>query len=173
LIGCLIGTVIVGILLIITNIVSIIRAGRMMPKELKGIDLSNKEKEIDIASQMDIMLTNSMSKALDWQNKFDALDCKYRDQGEELKKIKLEFESQSSLINLQEKRILALEELSISQKKEIDILMTEVNNYSLWTNALVSQLQKVDLKPIKMEEVDGIDLSILKNNKVKAKIKEH
>jgi len=150
-INWLVGTVIVGIVLIITNIISIIRAGKMMPKELKGADLLNKQTEIDITAKMDTMLGNSIAKALDWQKRFDELDDRFRIQEEEL-------ESQKN-------RIIVLECLSETQKKEINVLTAEVNNYSLWTNALVEQLQKVDLKPIRMEDVDGIDLSVIRSKR--------
>ena len=157
-----IGSLIVGILLIVTNIISIIRAGKMMPKELKGAELSNKEAEIDIVSKMDATLSNSIERALNLQSKLDDLDKKLRDQNDEICDLGKKIESQNDIIKIQGDKIIALEHLSKSQKEEIDLLTTEVNNYSLWTNALVDQLQNVDLKPIKMEDVEGIDLSIRK-----------
>jgi hypothetical protein len=64
-----------------------------------------------------------------------------------------------------------LETLSETQKCEIGVLTTEVSNYSLWTNALVGQLERVNLKPVKMEEVAGVDTSAIRNKNYSKKAK--
>ena len=56
-IGWLLGVLAVGIISIITGIYSIIRSGKLMPKELKGVDLDNRSKEVSIADQLDELAT--------------------------------------------------------------------------------------------------------------------
>jgi hypothetical protein len=152
----------ISIISIITGIITIIKSGKMLPKELDGADLSNKEKDVDIASKMDDLLTNAIAKAVDWQGKFDRLDAESRDNKIKLDTALAMVDSQGKLITIQGERILALEALSETQKCEIIELTTEVSNYALWTTALVKQLEIAELKPVRMEEVAGVDTSAIR-----------
>jgi len=157
-----IGSGAISIIAIVTGVIAIIKSGKMLPKELEGADLSNKEKDVDIASKMDDLLTNAIAKAVDWQAKFDKLDCEARENKVKLDTALAMADSQGKLITIQGERILALETLSEKQKDEIVELTTEVSNYSLWTNALVAQLERALLKPVRMEEVTGVDIAAIR-----------
>lgn len=149
-----------SVLSLITGIFAIFRSGKMLPKEIEGADLNNKKTETEILQKMQDMLKNAINDTAEWQNKFDKLDCEARNNRDELNNLKDQTVEQNE-------RILALETISKSQKQEIIELTAEVNNYYLWTNALVKQLEKAEMKPIKMEDVEGVDLSIIKKNKTK------
>jgi hypothetical protein len=161
-IGWIIGIGASSVIAIIIGIFSIIRSGKMLPKELEGADLKNKQTEVDIAAQMDTMLTSAIAKATEWQTKFDRLDSDARDNKLKLSVVQETYARQEDMIKIQGARILALEALSETQKCEIVTLTVEVTNYSLWTTALVAQLERVNLKPVRMEEVDGVDLSAIR-----------
>lgn len=149
-----------SVLSLITGIFAIFRSGKMLPKEIEGADLNNKKTETEILQKMQDMLKNAINDTAEWQNKFDKLDDEFRQTRCELENIKEKSLEQND-------RIIALEALSKSQKDEIIALTTEVNNYSLWTNALVKQLEIAELKPVKMEDVEGVDLSAIRKNKIK------
>ncbi len=167
----IIGTGIGSVVSIIIGVIAIIRSGKMLPKELEGADLNNKEKDVDIASKMDDLLTNAIAKALDWQAKFDKLDNEARDNTVKLNTVQATADSQGKLLAIQGERILALETLSETQKCEIVELTTEVNNYSLWTNALVAQLERALLKPVRMEEVSGVNTAAIRGKSDGKRIK--
>ena len=152
----------ISILSMIGTIFAIVKSGIMLSKEVVCADLKNKQTEMDIASQMDTMLTNAMIKAVDWQTKFDKLDLEFRQTKDELETVRETSVNQGELIRVQDARIRALETLSETQKCEIDTLTKEVSNYSLWTTALVAQLERVNLKPVRMEEVAGVDVSAIR-----------
>lgn len=149
-----------SILSMIGAVFAIIKSGAMLPKEIEGADLNNKKTETEILQKMQDMLKNAINDTAEWQNKFDKLDCEARNNRDELNNLKDQTVEQNE-------RILALETISKDQKQEIIELTAEVNNYYLWTNALVKQLEKAELKPIKMEDVEGVDLSAIRKNKIK------
>jgi hypothetical protein len=162
----------ISILSMIGTTFAIIKSGIMFPKEVENADLKNKQIEIDIATQMESMLTNAISKAVDWQTKFDKLDLEFRQTKTELETVRETSINQGELIRVQDCRIEALETLSETQKSEIDSLTKEVGNYSLWTTALVAQLERVNLKPVRMEEVAGVDTSAIRGKSDGKKIKQ-
>lgn len=148
------------ILSIIGSVIAIIKSGIMLPKEVEGADLNNRKTETEILQKMQEMLKNAINDTAEWQNKFDKLDCEARNNKDELEKLQ-------NKTSQQDERILELETIYKDQKQEIIELTAEVNNYYLWTNALVKQLEKADLKPVRMEDVEGIDLSVIKKSKMK------
>lgn len=149
-----------SVLSLITGIFAIFRSGKMLPKEIQCAELNNKKLETEILGKTQEMLNNAVSSAVSWQTRFDKLDDEFRQTRCELENIKEKSLEQTD-------RIIALEALSKSQKDEIIALTTEVNNYSLWTNALVKQLEIAELKPVKMEDVEGVDFSAIRKNKIK------
>jgi hypothetical protein len=167
--GWLIGSVATSVISLIAVIITIVKSGIMLPKEIEGADLNNRKTEADILEKMQGILEKSIDKSAEWQIKFDKLDCEARETRDKLEKITEQYDLQDQKLIEQNNRIIALESLSESQKKEIIELTAEVNNYYLWTNALVKQLEKAELKPVKMEEVEGFEPSIVKSSKKKVK----
>ena len=161
----------ISILSMIGTIFAIVKSGIMLPKEVEGVDLKNKQVEIDIVYRMEESLSKAIDKSAEWQIKFDKLDCEFRENKNKLDTVQATSIRQEEMIRVQGSRILALETLSETQKFEIDTLTKEVGNYSLWTTALVAQLERVNLKPIRMEEVAGIDVSVIRGKSDGKKIK--
>jgi translation initiation factor 6 (eIF-6) len=163
-VGWLIAVGGISILSMIGTAFAIIKSGIMLPKEVECADLKNKETEISIVSRMEESLSKAIDRTAEWQIKFDKLDAESRQTKAELDAVRETAEVQGERIKIQDERILVLESLSETQKCEIDTLTKEVSNYSLWTNALVAQLERVNLKPVRMEEVEGVDTSAIRKN---------
>jgi hypothetical protein len=155
----------ISILSFIGTIFGLIKSGVMLPKEIESADINNKKSEIDMYAKLEDAWANAIKKSVDWQSKFDGLSADFRVTKEKLDCVEKISKEQDEKIREQNNRILTLESLTELQKNEIIDLTKEVNNYSLWTNALVSQLERVNLKPIKMEEVAGVDSSVGKKDK--------
>ena len=170
-VGWLIAVGGISILSMIGTAFAIIKSGIMLPKEVECADLKNKQAEIDIVSRMEETLSRAIDKSAEWQVKFDKLDSEFRKNRVELETIQATSTRQEEMITIQGTRILALETLSETQKCEIDTLTKEVGNYSLWTTALVAQLERVNLKPVRMEEVAGVDVSAIRGKSDGKKIK--
>ena len=152
-IGWLLGVLAVGIISIITGIYSIIRSGKLMPKELKGVDLDNRSKEVSIADQLDELATKAAEKTLKTQEKYDRLEelyCSLEIRVNEQDKVIL---NQNSLIGEQTNR-LDIQEIKIrEQDEEIFILKEELEGAKLYNETLIKQMQEAGVIPLPRPEI--------------------
>jgi hypothetical protein len=125
-----------GIVSTITGIILLIRAGKMLPKDLRGADLNNKEKEADVATKMNDLADRAAEKAVNLQGKLDDLEGKYNS-------LKVDYDS--------------LKDKVVSQENLINKLQCEIDNYKLYTNALIAQIKENNLNPIEMASLPLAD----------------
>jgi chromosome segregation ATPase len=128
----------------ITGVILIIKAGKMMPKDLRSADLTNKEKEADVAAKMNDLADKAAEKAVNLQGKLDELEKKYDS-------LKVDYDS--------------LKEKVVSQENLINKLQCEVNNYKLYTNALIGQIKENNLNPVEMSSLPIEDCTQPKKRK--------
>ena len=160
-IGWLTGVLAVGIISIITGVYSIIKSGRMLPKELKGADLENRSKEVSIADQLDELATKAAEKTLKTQEKYDKLEeryCLLEDRVTEQDKV---INHQNALIKEQTIRLDAQEVKVKEQDDEIYLLREELEGAKLYNESLIKQMQEAGVIPLPRPE------PIVKTNKKK------
>lgn len=173
-IGILLTSVTAGIL----GIINVVRAGKLLPKDMKGADLSNKSKEVSIAEQYDELATRAAEKVLKMQERLDKVEGdsetmelgfvslkkdyaelkeKIDTQAEIIEKQAIIIEEQSKRLDLQEKKIK-------DQQIEIELLKCELENAKAYNDALIEQM--------KIEKIIPVDLSSVKDIKDCEKIKD-
>ena len=140
LIKWVIGAGIGSIVASITGIILIVKAGKMLSREVKGADLDNKGKEMDIITQYDEIATKAADKVLNTQERFDKLEEKYNEIKAENIEIKERLEAQDAIIS--------------AQAKEINKLVCELNNYKEYAKALIDQMRNSEITPIEMSSLN-------------------
>ena len=149
-----IGIGVLAILSSIASIIGIVRSGRMLPLEVKGAVLDNKEKEVTIADKFEDIANKAADKALKAQGSLDEL--------EELMNTKLKI--------LEDK--IDNQNLKIAeQETEIASLKCEINNYKLYTSALIEQLRIANIIPVEISSLDLEDCRPVDKLKVKRNAK--
>ena len=124
----------------ILSFISIYRAGKLLPKELKGAELENRTKEIDLAIKMEQAADRAVVKSDAMRARLESIEDKYYELENKVK-------AQEILIDSQARRITA-------QENEISSLVCELGNYKIYTNGLISQMKQSNIIPIEMESLD-------------------
>lgn len=146
LVNWLIGGLAAAIITSITGIFAIIKASRMMPKELKGADLNNRSKEISIADQYDELATRAADKAIRTQERLDKIEDDYKKMKEEHEILLENYEALKEKVETQEIKIK-------EQDEEIEKLRCELNNSKLYNDALIKQMKEANIIPIEKESL--------------------
>lgn len=141
-----IGVLVVSLISSITGIISIIKAGKMVPREIKGADLNNKSKEVSIADQYDILATKAAEKTLKMQDRLDKLETDYDALEDTIRR-------QADIIEKQNVRLDAQEQKIMEQDVEIDKLKCELNNSEQYNKALIQQMREQKLIPLEKESI--------------------
>lgn len=160
LIGWVLGVFVVGVISTITGVYNIIKAGRMLPKEMKNADLDNKEKEISIAGKMDEIATKAVDKTIKTQDRLDRLEGLY----ESLKDKVVE---QEGIIEEQAKVIQEQKERLDKQEEVIEDLRCELTITKAHNSALIQQLLDEKLEPVRVESLDIPELKKQKKSSKK------
>jgi len=152
--GWLIGIFATSIVTGIIGVISIIRAGKMLPKDLRGADLDNREKEIDIADKYELLADKAAQKVVRLQERLDDYEANQN-------KLKLGQVNLQSQIDVQAKTIqsqavtIEKQEAKIeNQDIRIETLTCELSNYKIYTNELINQLKDARIVPIDIEDLD-------------------
>lgn len=164
-IGWIIGLFSTSVVALIIGIISIIRSGKMLPRDLKGADLTNKEKE-KVIDGADL---DNRAKELDLIERYDGLiadlTIKYDTLKKEYENIKNENETlRDDYIILKDEQLILREKINSQdivinhqtsiieeQKEEITMLMCELNNYKEYTKALIEQMKEAQMIPVEMK----------------------
>lgn len=135
----LITWIIVGLLTnlsaLIAGIIAWIRSAKMMPKEVKGADLSNRSKEVSIADQFDALATKAAERAVQIQTRLsriesdydtlksehDKLSTKVFEQEKVIREQELTISNQTCRINMQEKKIEDQDEIIATLRYDLDL----------------------------------------------------
>jgi hypothetical protein len=120
------------------------KSSKMLPKELKGADLENRTKELELADRYDSIAQKAADKAIKLQERLDTLES-----GQLILKIKVD--EQAILITQQTTVIEAQSERMNSQEEEIAALVCELSNYRDYTNALIEQIKEANITPLDMK----------------------
>lgn len=139
-IGWIIGLSAGSIVTLVVGIIAIIKAGKLLPKELKALDLDNRMKEADLAFKMEGAADRAVMKSEAMRLRLDSLDEKYS-------QLENKVEEQDKIIISQNLRIT-------TQELEISTLICELGNYKIYTNALIAQMKQASIIPIEMESLD-------------------
>jgi len=141
LVGWVIGVGIAGIISAIIGVISIVRSGKMLPKDLKGADLENKIKETNLADQYEEIADRAAQKVSKMQEKFDFLEI-------QLEQFKKQLEEQSKIITSQAETIKIQNERIDAQDVEIDKLKCEKSNSDIYIKELINQMEQASITPV-------------------------
>lgn len=144
-----------------TGIYGIIRSGKMLPKDLKGADLNNESKEVDIAKLYKSLATEAALETIEVGKRLDDLEEKVENQEKIIKNQADIIFTQSERLDMQDKKI---EE----QDKTISILECKLNNSEQYNKALIEQMQRERITPmsnVNMGMADCDKLSKTKKNR--------
>lgn len=149
LIGWVVGVGIAGIISTIVGVISIIRSGKMLPRDLKSADLENKIRETNLADQYEEIADRAAEKASRMQEKFEVLEVK-------LDEFKNQLEEQSKIITSQAETIRIQSERIDAQDIEIDKLKCEKNNSDIYIQELINQIEHARIVPVNPKDISSI-----------------
>ena len=147
LLGWIVGFFITSGATMILSFISIYRAGKLLPKELKGAELDNRMKEADLALKMEGAADRALEKSEIMRGRLNSLEDKYCILEDKIKEL-------NEIIVNQSIRITA-------QELEISTLICELGNSKIYTNALISQMKQSSIIPVEMESLEVKDCSKL------------
>lgn len=146
-----------GIALIL-GLINLFKSGASVKKEIRSIELENRKRELDISAKVDELSSRNAEKALKTQETLDLVQARLLVLCDDHEKLKKEYE----VLKADNQKLMEIVE---NQKKEIDILVCELNNHKAYINALISQMEKAKLTPIKMENLTLPDCDGIKDKK--------
>ena len=145
--GWLIGIFATSVVTGIIGVISIIRAGKMLPKDLRNADLDNREKEIDIADKYEILAEKAAQKAIQLQDRLDKYENVQLQLKTDQNDLKNKVDNQEIIIEKQAEKLDA-------QEVQIKGLICEINNYKIYTTELIQQLKNANVVPVDMDSLD-------------------
>jgi hypothetical protein len=118
-------------------LIDFIKKSKMLKKDLKAADLDNKNKELEIAEQMEGMATRAIERAMGTQERLDKLEADY-------------LELKSNYLGLKDK--VEKQDIIIAEQVEIiEELTCDLENNKLYNSALIKQMQDAEIIPIGIE----------------------
>jgi uncharacterized coiled-coil protein SlyX len=126
-----------GIISTITGIILIVKAGKMLPRELRGVDLDNKGKEVSIADQFEDIATKAADKAIKAQGELDLLEQRMNSK---ISSLEEKIDNQNTIIE--------------DNRSEIAALKCEINNYKIYVDALIKQLRMANIVPVELADLN-------------------
>lgn len=155
-----------GIALIL-GLINLFKSGASVKKEIRSIELENRKRELDISAKVDELSSRNAEKALKTQETLDLVQARLLVLCDEHEKLKKEYE----VLKADNQKLVEIVE---NQKQEIDILVCELNNHKAYINALIEQMKKENITPIKMQNLSLPDYDNIKPKKqVKSKGKKY
>jgi hypothetical protein len=141
----IIGSVLLSIVSLIAGIFSVYRSGKILPKEERGMDLDNKIKEAELLDKYKELLNKELETNKDLQQRLDKVEA-----AQDILDGKIEM-----------------------QEEDIKRLRCELDNARLYNKALIEQMIRNKIVPIKMKDLplkdcgdttltDNTDLDIIK-----------
>ena len=153
-VGWIIGIGASSVIAIIVGIISIIRSGKMLPKDLKGADLGNEEKEANLAKTYKMIATEAAQEALEINKRVSVLE-------EQVHKQSVVIMEQAETIRLQGERITAQDEI-------IETLECKLSNSEEYNRILIEQMQREKITPTPKINLRLKDCNKNKNKKSEA-----
>lgn len=174
-----IGLLATTVISLVLGVISIIRSGKLAPREIKGADLNNKSKEISIAEQYDILATKAAEKVLKMQERLDKIEedsetlelgfvnlkKEYEDLKEQVEVQEGIISSQALIIEEQSKRLDLQEDKIKEQQEEITLLRCELENSRKHNLALMEQMRKESVRPVEISSIETEDCEKLKTKR--------
>ena len=77
LIAWIIGLSATSVVALVVGVISIVRAGKLLPREVRGVDLDNRMKEADLALKMEGAADRALAKSQTMQMRLDTIEIKY------------------------------------------------------------------------------------------------
>jgi hypothetical protein len=164
-----------SVISLVLGIISIIRSGRMLPKDIKGAelanegtDLNNKDKEISIAQKYETLADRASDKVIAMQKqlnenteqsiilsgKMSILQTQYEILKEKLENQELIIQQQSLIIEEQSKRIDLQDKKIKEQQEEIALLRCELNKTKVHNSNLRNQIIETGGSPVAPPLID-------------------
>ena len=146
---------IASILSAVASAIAIIKASKLLPKELKGADLDNISKELSIAEQFDIIATKAANKTIATESRLEDLEACHIELKGKIESQDVIISEQTRIILEQNKKIEEQSKKIDAQEVEISALIFELANYKSYTNALVTQMKNSGIIPLEITEVSA------------------
>lgn len=160
--GWVIGTLIAGILLAAANLIAVIKSGKMLPKDLRGADLNNAEKEkhivgeelanqskeLEIINNLKGMVSQGVQDALNLNKRLLDLETRVQSQEDIINSQAGIIEQQTLRIDEQDRKILQQNIKIQEQEDEIAILRCELINANSYNAGLKEQMRNNSITPI-------------------------
>lgn len=178
LVGWMIGIVGVGIISLITGILTVWKSSRMMPKDLTKADLENKLKELDVTDRYELLASKSAEKALQYQQRMSAVEEQAEKNAAEFRLYK---KTQDGRYDELESKYLNLEEIVkiqsgkiVAQEEEIALLRLELDSARDYNNILIQQMKDKNIIPASPPSMGSRkNPELKKNNNVKGNKEQH
>lgn len=169
LVGWIIGLFASSFIAIAIGIINIVKSGKMLPREVKGADLdndeknlTNEEKRLGLAASYKAIAKQAADEALETNKRLCILEDKVNDQENVIK-------GQASIIEEQSKR-LDLQDIKIKeQEEEIGVLRCELSNARTYNEALIQQMKNSQIIPIDVSMVSQKNCENIRENKGKGR----
>lgn len=164
-IGWILGFSATSVIALVVGVINIIKSGKMMPREIKGVDLendeknlTNEEKRLGLAASYKAIAKQAADEALETNKRLTSLEEKVETQETIIKQ-------QAEIITKQSKR-LDLQDIKIKeQEDEIALLRCELSNANSYNAALIQQMKDAQLIPIEVSLTNQIDCSEVKKQR--------
>jgi uncharacterized coiled-coil protein SlyX len=156
LVGWIIGVGITGLISIIIGIISIVRSGKMLPKDLKSADLANDQREADIAKIYKGIAAETAMETIEVNKRLSILEERVHNQD-------IIIMEQNETIREQGEKIAAQDEI-------ISILRCKLDNSEKYNKALIEQMQRekmTPISPVNMNLPDCEEISKVKKKREK------
>lgn len=143
-----------GLGAIIASAISWYRSSKMIPKELEGMSLDNRQKEVSLVEQYDTIVDMAVSRAVNSEERFCRLEGENKQLNSDIKSLGKQLDEQKELIKEQAKTIalqtarLNSQGIRIQEQEElITSLRMDLTSAQEYSNQLMLQLKEKNITP--------------------------
>lgn len=143
-----------GLGAVIASVISWYRSSKMIPKELEGMSLDNRKKEVSLVEQYDTIVDMAVARAVNSEERFCKLEGENKTLREDIKLLGKQLDEQKELIKEQAKTIalqtarLNSQGIRIQEQEElIGSLRMDLTQAQEYSNQLMLQLKEKNITP--------------------------
>lgn len=150
----LVGAGFTGLGAVIASVISWYRSSKMIPKELEGMSLDNRQKEVSLVEQYDTIVDMAVARAVNSEERFCKLEGENKTLREDIKLLGKQLDEQRGLIKEQAETIalqtarLNSQGVRIQEQEElITSLRMDLTSAQEYSNQLMLQLKEKNITP--------------------------
>lgn len=135
---------------IILGVITWVKSAKLMPKELTKAELENRQAEVSLIDQYEMLATKAAEKAVNVQERLSKNE-------EDIETMKKTIKSQDETIRLQSLRLDQQDVKIREQTGEINGLVKKLNLSQAYNAALIKQMKNENLTPIEISDINPED----------------